>query len=77
MDYINKNKPRNQTWISKKVNYDETTIQITENDKLLNLIKISLNISCAELYDLDKFMKDLEARNPAQPEFIQTSREVI
>ena len=32
MDYINKNKPQNQTWISKKVNHDETPIQITEND---------------------------------------------
>ena len=42
MDYINKNKPRNQTWISTKLNYDETPIQITENDKLLNVIKITL-----------------------------------
>ena len=32
MDYLNKNKPQNQTWISKKVNHDETPIQITEND---------------------------------------------
>lgn len=29
------------------------------------------------MYNLDKFMKDLETRNPAQPEFIQASREVI
>ena len=41
------------------------------------LIYLIISISCAEPYDLDKFMKDLEARNPAQPEFIQASREVI
>ncbi len=29
------------------------------------------------MYDLDKFMQELEARNPAQPEFIQATREVL
>ena len=36
-----------------------------------------LSISSLEKYNLDEFMKNLEARNPAQPEFIQASREVI
>ena len=41
------------------------------------LIYLIASISCAKPYNLDEFMKDLEARNPAQPEFIQASREVI
>ena len=41
MDYINKNKPQNQTWISKKVNHDETPIQITENDNDNNEFSIN------------------------------------
>ena len=36
-----------------------------------------LSISCFEKYDLNDFMKKLEERNPAQPEFIQATREVI
>ena len=29
------------------------------------------------MYDLNKFMAELERKNPAQPEFIQAAREVI
>ena len=41
------------------------------------LIYLISSIYCSKPYDLDTFMKDLEARNPAQPEFIQATREVI
>ena len=41
------------------------------------LIYLIVSISCAQPYNLDEFMKNLEAKNPAQPEFIQATREVI
>ena len=34
-------------------------------------------VSCYEQYNLDEFLKNLEAKNPSQPEFIQAAREVI
>ena len=41
------------------------------------LIYLVVSISCTKPYNLDEFMKNLEAKNPAQPEFIQATREVI
>ena len=29
------------------------------------------------MYELDKFMAELERKNPAEPEFIQAAKEVI
>ena len=29
------------------------------------------------MYDLEKFMAEVERKNPAQPEFIQAAREVV
>jgi glutamate dehydrogenase (NADP+) len=41
------------------------------------LLYLVVSISCTQPYNLDEFMKNLEAKNPAQPEFIQATREVI
>ena len=41
----------------------------------LLLIYLISSISCYKPYNLDEFMKDLEARNPSQPEFIQATRD--
>jgi hypothetical protein len=38
-------------------------------------LDLILSISCFEKYDLNDFMKKLEERNSAQPEFIQATRE--
>ena len=43
----------------------------------LLFLYLIFSISCYEKYNLEEFMKNLEAKNPAQPEFIQASREVI
>lgn len=43
---------------------------------ILFLLAFSLNHELKK-YNLDEFMKGLEERNPAQPEFIQATREVI
>ena len=43
----------------------------------LLLIYLISSISCYKSYNLDEFMKDLEARNPSQPEFIQATRDFI
>ena len=44
---------------------------------VLFLYLILLSISYYEKYNLDKFMKSVEEKNPSEPEFIQASREVI
>ena len=43
----------------------------------LLILYLILSVTCFEKYNLDDFMKTLEERNPAQPEFIQATREVI
>ena len=47
------------------------------NIATLFLIYLISSISCYKPYNLDEFMKDLEARNPSQPEFIQFTRDFI
>ena len=43
----------------------------------LFLIFLISSISCLKPYNLDEFMKDLESRNPSQPQFIQATRDII